>query len=660
MELIAPLLNAILQSVCRAQTLFWLLVACSLALVQSQVCQSCSTFRVTKNGALNFIQTPDPSRSNCEAMAYAINVLDIAAGYLDSNYTCVGVSNGSAVVCDTYFEEEYPDVVCDTYYTSLSNTRAFIISFIGPPYNQAPYNRMLCNVEYEISDTCGCYQKLVFPPCPTSTSTALPPSPPSPPADGTSCRNIQIRTPSSPPGWYYISTSNVASLKVWCDMTTDGGAAYTIFPCENCVSVSKTTDRNGCADYGLSMITPRTQNHWISMINFVNVTLGASVDYYFLAIPGISKPTDGLTPCNGGGSGIMTYASCSGVANSWRAIDGGPWWLRGSTDSALEASYIANCLMGMKQVNLSVVALNIVASAGGCSYFTGSQYLCSTNDDNRTNLISPPASPNPPTPSVITPSSLASISNTSSSTANLGLILGVSLGGAFLLVFILSVFLYRRYFLRKSYLNDLGSKSEAQIDPESPNESQVPHSIERVSTPSPTSPNLTPDLVSLDLSSHSAGSINPNELVIGDVCGSGSYGVVFKGRWRGIDVAVKKCHSQTSSSKIIQDFKDEIAIISSLSHPNIVQFLGYIIEPSKLIFITEFFPCGSLSKILHGSSPADQSRRSAITPSIRLNMALDICRGMNYLHSCSPVIVHRDLKTANLLVESSCKVKASD
>jgi serine/threonine protein kinase len=100
--------------------------------------------------------------------------------------------------------------------------------------------------------------------------------------------------------------------------------------------------------------------------------------------------------------------------------------------------------------------------------------------------------------------------------------------------------------------------------------------------------------------------------------------------------------------------------MSALSHPNIVQLLGYIIEPNNLVFVSEFFPCGSLYELLHGSGPLERSRREAISPSTRLKMALDISRGMNYLHSCNPLIVHRDLKPANLLVESSCKVKVCD
>jgi len=99
--------------------------------------------------------------------------------------------------------------------------------------------------------------------------------------------------------------------------------------------------------------------------------------------------------------------------------------------------------------------------------------------------------------------------------------------------------------------------------------------------------------------------------------------------------------------------------MSTLAHPNIVQLLGYITQPDNLVFVSEFVPCGSLFNLLHGPTSLDQMRRDAISPALRLNMVLDIGKGMHYLHSCNPAIVHRDLKSSNLLVESNCKVKAS-
>ena len=167
--------------------------------------------------------------------------------------------------------------------------------------------------------------------------------------------------------------------------------------------------------------------------------------------------------------------------------------------------------------------------------------------------------------------------------------------------------------------------------------------------------------ITIPTTRHKAIEIEPNELIIGhDRIGWGSFGVVSKGKWRGIDVAVKRCHAHQLNDGMIKDFKAEIAIMSNLAHPNILQLLGYIIQPNNLVLVSEFVPCGSLFDLLHGPTTPDQMRREAVTPSLRLNMALDICKGMHYLHSCVPAIVHRDIKSSNLLVDSNGKIKVCD
>ena len=131
---------------------------------------------------------------------------------------------------------------------------------------------------------------------------------------GSSCRDIKVAYGASAmSGWYLIVVST-RPLMVFCDMTTDDGAAYTIFPCNNCPSVNMidSVQPNGCTALGLKMIIPRTQAHWSSMFNFVTTVLGTSVSNFFQTVPGVYKPIDGVTPCNGGGGGIMNSANCSG------------------------------------------------------------------------------------------------------------------------------------------------------------------------------------------------------------------------------------------------------------------------------------------------------------------------------------------------------------
>jgi sterile alpha motif and leucine zipper-containing kinase AZK len=93
--------------------------------------------------------------------------------------------------------------------------------------------------------------------------------------------------------------------------------------------------------------------------------------------------------------------------------------------------------------------------------------------------------------------------------------------------------------------------------------------------------------------------------------------------------------------------------MSRLRHPNVVLFLGYVTHPPNLSILTEYLPRGSLYRLLHRpNSKVDETRR--------LKMALDVAKGMNYLHSSHPTIVHRDLKSPNLLVDKNWVVKVSD
>eukprot|EP00798_Chlamydomonas_sp_ICE-L_P014010 gene14010-19944_t len=134
------------------------------------------------------------------------------------------------------------------------------------------------------------------------------------------------------------------------------------------------------------------------------------------------------------------------------------------------------------------------------------------------------------------------------------------------------------------------------------------------------------------------------ELEYGQRIGIGSYGEVYKGVWRGTEVAIKKLLEQHLSPASLRDFRDEVSMMSILRHPNIVQFLGAVVLEAQLAIITAFVPRGSLFRILHRA-------RADLDPRRRLNIALDIARGMCYLHNCKPMIVHRDLKSPNLLVD---------
>lgn len=143
------------------------------------------------------------------------------------------------------------------------------------------------------------------------------------------------------------------------------------------------------------------------------------------------------------------------------------------------------------------------------------------------------------------------------------------------------------------------------------------------------------------------------EITMGERIGLGSYGEVYRGDWHGTEVAVKKFLDQDLCGESLEEFRSEIRIMKRLRHPNVVLFMGAVTRPPNLSIVTEFLHRGSLYRLIHRPNNQLDERR-------RLRMALDTARGMNYLHNCSPVVVHRDLKTPNLLVDRNWVVKVCD
>ncbi|GAB4843010.1 hypothetical protein Ancab_012986 [Ancistrocladus abbreviatus] len=143
------------------------------------------------------------------------------------------------------------------------------------------------------------------------------------------------------------------------------------------------------------------------------------------------------------------------------------------------------------------------------------------------------------------------------------------------------------------------------------------------------------------------------DLTIGEQIGQGSCGTVYHGLWYGSDVAIKVFSRQEYSEDALLSFRKEVSLMKRLWHPNILLFMGAVTSSQHLCIVTEFLPRGSLFHLLQRTTSKLDWRR-------RIHMAIDIARGMNHLHRCRPPIVHRDLKSSNVLVDKKWTVKVAD
>ncbi|KAK7385401.1 hypothetical protein VNO78_31118 [Psophocarpus tetragonolobus] len=146
-----------------------------------------------------------------------------------------------------------------------------------------------------------------------------------------------------------------------------------------------------------------------------------------------------------------------------------------------------------------------------------------------------------------------------------------------------------------------------------------------------------------------------DDLRIKERVGAGSFGTVYSSEWHGSDVAVKVLTVQDFHDDQLKEFLREVAIMKRVRHPNVVLFMGAVTKRPHLSIVTEYLPRGSLFRLIHKPASGE-----ILDPRRRLRMALDVAKGINYLHCLKPPIVHWDLKTPNLLVDKNWIVKVCD
>ncbi|KAG2453337.1 hypothetical protein HYH02_001561 [Chlamydomonas schloesseri] len=146
--------------------------------------------------------------------------------------------------------------------------------------------------------------------------------------------------------------------------------------------------------------------------------------------------------------------------------------------------------------------------------------------------------------------------------------------------------------------------------------------------------------------------------------GEGGFGRVYYGYWNGHRVAIKLAHPPSGAATaadlehLVREFRREVEAMSALPpHKNVLQLLAACTEPPQLALVTDYCAAGSLYQLLHGARMPGHSHLHPPWPQL-LAICLGVAQGMGWLHKHS--ILHRDLKSANILLDNAGNARIAD
>lgn len=144
--------------------------------------------------------------------------------------------------------------------------------------------------------------------------------------------------------------------------------------------------------------------------------------------------------------------------------------------------------------------------------------------------------------------------------------------------------------------------------------------------------------------------VDPQEIILHRIIGEGTFGRVWSARWRSSGVAVKEfvfaqaavAGKSQQQNEIIEEIIGEAGMMAILRHPNVLQLFGCSLTAQAIWIVSDLCSLGSLRQLLD-----DPERK--LSTRMRLGLALQVAEGMDYLHTQDPPIIHRDLKSHNIL-----------
>ncbi|CAN4093301.1 unnamed protein product [Withania somnifera] len=144
-----------------------------------------------------------------------------------------------------------------------------------------------------------------------------------------------------------------------------------------------------------------------------------------------------------------------------------------------------------------------------------------------------------------------------------------------------------------------------------------------------------------------------------NILGRGGFGIVYKGKLHdGTEIAVKRMEASIASNKGLNEFKAEIEVLTKVRHRHLVALHGFCVNGYERLLVYEYMPQGTLGQHLFDH---DQLGFQPLTWKQRLTIALDVARGLEYLHGLAQQsFIHRDLKPSNVLLGDDMRAKVAD
>ncbi|WVY95499.1 hypothetical protein V8G54_034587 [Vigna mungo] len=229
-----------------------------------------------------------------------------------------------------------------------------------------------------------------------------------------------------------------------------------------------------------------------------------------------------------------------------------------------------------------------------------------------------------------------------------GAIAGIAVGVVAVLL-VLGVVIYFRIFRKKIKKEELSRDSSALFAQDGKDEASRSSAHETLGPGGPTAITGIKVDKSVEFTYEELATATDN-FSLANKIGQGGFGSVYYAELRGEKAAIKKMDMQAS-----KEFLAELKVLTRVHHLNLVRLIGYSIEGS-LFLVYEYIENGNLSQHLRGSGS-----REPLPWATRVQIALDSARGLEYIHEHTvPVYIHRDIKSANILIDKNFRGKVAD